>query len=256
MKRSNFAKLACLCNDLFRIALFNPRGLREVCGVALSAAEAVVDPVADVLPIPRVSLEELVAEETEPLAVSIRAFPHVEFSISMAEAVGLAVLMHRARAQRVFEFGTHRGVSTSQLAANLPENGEVFTLDLPDADRETQFEIDNIGDMNVSRFPKKADLIPELLRPRIKFIRQDSALFDPAPYTGSMDFIFVDAAHTAKYVANDTAKAWTMLREGGIVAWHDCRPETPDVVQFLRRCPYQVCRITGTTLAFATKAKS
>ena len=75
--------------------------------------------------------------------------------------------------------------------------------------------------------------------------------------TGSgKDFVFVDAAHTAAYVRNDSEKAWAMLRPGGIVAWHDCRPQSPDVVKYLRNCPFAVSRISGTTLAFATKPVS
>lgn len=254
MKQSNLSKLAVLTGRVLRLALTNRRGLREVCGVALSASEGVMDPAADVLPIPQLTIEKLLAEEREPMALGLRAFPQVRFSISVLEAVGLAALMHRARAQRVFEFGTHRGVSTSQLAANLPAEGRLFTLDLPADDRRTQFEIESLpGDLEVSKFPTKGDLIPADLRGRVQLLTGDSAKFDPSPYAGSIDFVFVDAAHTAEYVANDSEKAWTMLRPGGIVAWHDCRPLTPPVVQYLRACRFQPRRLAGTTLAFATK---
>lgn len=253
MNGSTISKTALLLGRVVRLAMVNRRGLREVCGVALSTAEGVVDPQVDILPIPSRTIEDLLAEERDPLSISIHLFPQERFSISQAEAIGLAVLMHKAGARRVFEFGTHRGVSTTQLASNLKDDGEVFTLDLPRNDRRTQLGIDNEGDMEVSQFPIKADLIPAALRPRIHFLEQDSALFDPSPYRASMDFIFVDAAHTAKYVANDSEKAWVMLREGGIVAWHDCRPQTPDVVRYLRACSYHPMRIAGTTLAFAVK---
>jgi len=251
---TNIRKIFRLIGRLARLAIVNRRGLREVLGVALGTSESVIDPEVDVLPIPARSLEELIAEEKEPLPISIRAYPQERFSITLAEAIGLALLMRRARARRVFEFGTHRGVSTTQLALNLPEDGIVHTLDLPDENRSTEFGIDNPGDMEVSKFPVKADLIPISLREKIRFIRQDSALFDPAPYAGSIDFIFIDAAHTADYVANDSEKAWKMLRPGGIMAWHDCRPLTPDVVKYLRNCRFNPTRIPGTTLAFASKA--
>ena len=256
MKQSNFSKLMVLTGRLLRLATFNRPGLREVCGVALSTSEGVMDPETDVLSIPCRSLEALVAERSEPVNLAIRAFPQESYSISLLEAMGLAVLMRRCQARRVFEFGTHRGVSTSQLAANLPTDGMVFTLDLPDENRTTHFGIESLpGDLAVSKILTKGDLIPQELRGKVQRLSGDSALFDPAPYAGTIDFVFVDAAHTTEYVANDTEKAWTMLRPGGIVAWHDCRPLTPDVVRYLRQCRFQPQRIDGTTLAFATKPK-
>jgi predicted O-methyltransferase YrrM len=86
-------------------------------------------------------------------------------------------------------------------------------------------------------------------------LAQDSAAFDPKPYENSMDFIFIDGAHSYEYVLNDSEKAWAMLRPGGIAAWHDCRPQNPGVVKYLRSCKYNPHRILGTTLAFAVKSR-
>jgi hypothetical protein len=256
MHSSNVTKALQLFRYLVKLPFSNPRGLREVAGVALNTAAGVADSEIDVLPIPIVSLTDLVADEKEPIHIENLVFPQITFSISIIEAVTLALLMHKAKAKRVFEFGTHRGVSTTQLCANLPTTGELFTLDLPDDDRSTQFRIDHVGDAEVSQYPTKADLIPMDMRNRIRFLRQDSALFDPSPFRESIDFVFVDAAHTASYVENDSEKAWTMLRPGGIVAWHDCRPESADVVRYLRACRFGPKRIAGGTLAFATKPDS
>jgi predicted O-methyltransferase YrrM len=99
-------------------------------------------------------------------------------------------------------------------------------------------------------------LVPDDLRKRIEFLRQDSATFDEAPYVGQMDFVFVDGAHNAAYVRNDSEKGWRMLRPGGIMAWHDCRPADPAVVAYLLECPFRPARIFGTTLAFAAKPES
>jgi hypothetical protein len=254
MSSSDFAKAARLATRLVQLPFVNFRGLREVAGVALDTAESVIDPNADVLPIPAVGIEELMAEEKDTLPLHIYGFPQERFSIALIEAVALAVLMRKTRARRVFEFGTHRGVSTTQLAGNLPADGELFTLDLPRNDRRTQLELDNPAEIEVSTFPQKADLIPLPLRKQIRFLEQDSALFDPSPYRDSMDFVFVDAAHTAKYVKNDSEKGWAMLRPGGIIAWHDCRPQSAEVVAYLRQCSYRPRRLIGTTVAFATRS--
>ena len=241
---------------LCKLSFLNPRGLQEVGGMALAATEGVMDPMIDVLPIPAVSLMDLISErEAKVWNVTIRPFPRITFSITLEEAVGLGMLMQKCNASRVFEFGTHRGVSSAQLAANLPEQGQLFTLDLPRSDTHTHFQVDDWAEKEVANYPVKGDLIPEPLRKKVTFLEQDSALFDPKPYAESMDFIFVDAAHTLEYVTNDSEKAWAMLKPGGIVAWHDCRAQSPDVVRYLRSCKFNPQRIHGTTLAFAEKSK-
>jgi hypothetical protein len=256
MNSSDLTKAGRLLGNLAKLPFTNPRGLRAVLGVAGATAESVVDPEADVIPIPVVSIEQLINEHGTPIPLQVHGFPQIAHSISLIEAVGLAVLMKKANAKRVFEFGTHRGVSTSQLASNLPESGEVLTLDLPRSDRRTHYSIDNPGDIEVSQMPEKADLIPENLRSRIRFLEHDSATFDESPYVNQMDFVFVDGAHTAEYVRSDSEKAWKMVRPGGIVAWHDCRPQTPDVVHYLRVSSYQPRRLSGCTIAFAIKPKA
>jgi predicted O-methyltransferase YrrM len=250
---SNLTKAITLLTRLARLSVRNPRGLKEVCGVALSVSEQVLDPRLDVLPIPQVSVEELVAGEPGLLVAHVAAFPQEPFSITLGESVGLAVLMWKARAKRVFEFGTYRGVSTTQLLLNLPEGGSVFTLDLPEDDPRTQFTLPTADEVKIANFKGKGDMIPAALRSKATLLHQDSAAFDPQPYAGTMDFVFVDGAHNMEYVVNDSEKGWRMLRGGGIMAWHDCRSNTPDVIRFLRRCPFEPKRITGTTLAFARK---
>jgi predicted O-methyltransferase YrrM len=256
MKSSNLSKAGTLAARLGKLMLVNPRGLREVSGVALWLSGEYVDPEIDVLPIPVVTLDELVASAQGTLSLNVLAFPQERFSITLQEAMGLAVLMALCGAKRAFEFGTHRGVSTSQLARNVPDDGGMVTLDLPREDKKRQFTVDDAAEIEVAAYPNKGDLIPDALRKKVTFLAQDSARFDPKPYAGSMDFVFVDAAHTPEYVRNDSEKAWEMLRPEGIVAWHDCRPQSPDVVRYLRACPFPVRRIHGTTLAFAVKPKT
>ncbi len=235
----------------------NPRGLHEICGIALAGTEGLMDLEIDALPIRRIYLIDLVGEhEGRVWNVAVCPFPKVTFSILVEEALGLGMLMKKCQATRAFEFGTHRGVSSTQLAANLPEQGQLFTLDLPRSNTHTHFTVENAAEKEVANYPVKGDLIPEELRKKVTLSGAGfEQLFDPTPYAESMDFIFVDAAHTIEYVVNDSEKAWAMLKPGGIVAWHDCRAQSPDVVKYLRSCKYRPLRIHGTTLAFAEKPK-
>jgi predicted O-methyltransferase YrrM len=255
MKTEKLSKLALLFGRLCKLPFVNPRGLQEVCGIALAVTDGLMDSEIDVLPIPSVSLMDLMDKNDKAWNVAIRPFPRITFSVTLEEAVGLGMLMQKCKASRAFEFGTHRGVSSTQLAANLPEQGQLFTLDLPRSGTDHHFKVDNLAEKEVANFPVKGDLIPEELRKKVTFLEQDSALFDPGPYAESMDFVFVDAAHTMEYVVNDSEKAWAMLKPGGILAWHDCRAQSPDVVKYLRSCKYNPRRVGGTTLAFAEKPK-
>jgi hypothetical protein len=120
MKKNNLTKFAVLLWRLGKLLFVNPRGLKEVCGVALGVTEGVMDADIDVLPIPSINTIDLV-EDTEGQAwnIIIRPFPRITFSIILEEATGLGFLMQKCRAKRAFEFGTHRGVSSTQLAANF-----------------------------------------------------------------------------------------------------------------------------------------
>lgn len=246
------AKFFTLLGRLAVIAARNPRGLRHLLGNALAQSEQLVEESVDVTALPEVSIDDLAAEQQDLIA-TIWAVPSVSRSVTLNEAIALAVLVRKIKARRIFEFGTYRGVSTTQLAFNLPEDGRVFTLDLPVSNLTTQFALDTKGEVEVVVDDRKGDLIPAHLKSKITFIAEDSATFDPTPYAESMDMVFVDAAHTPEYIRNDSEKGWRMLRPGGIMAWHDCRFNSPSVIKFLRQCSYQPRRIVGGTVAFAVK---
>ena len=50
----------------------------------------------------------------------------------------------------------------------------------------------------------------------------DSARFDFSPYSGKVDIVIVDGAHTCEYAVNDSEIARRLLgRNPGIILWHD-----------------------------------
>jgi len=238
---------------LLKIAAVNPTRLRIVLGTALSATDAVIDPACDLSRLAQVTVNDLLPPEGPPLRVNLALFPKTHASVSVLEFTCLALLLAKARAKNVFEFGTYKGVSVTQLALNLPEASRILTLDLPDEHHSTQFKISDPEDAEIAAESGKGSLVPVDLRDRIDFLRQDSATFDESPWASRMDFVFVDGAHNSEYVRNDSEKGWRMLRSGGVIAWHDCRPQDPAVVRYLLTCGFQPQHISGTTLAFATK---
>jgi predicted O-methyltransferase YrrM len=249
---SLLGKSVGLARRIVQISVRRPADLRHLFGTTAAAAEEIADSEADVRPLPAVEIAAL-TEETDA-RVTAHVFANVPASISLPEACALGLLLRRLKAKRVFEFGTYKGVSTTQLALNLEPNGEVFTLDLPDeAEPRYELTIDKPLERQIAAERGKGSLIPADLRSAITFLRQDSAQFDPAPYAGTIDLVFVDGAHSAEYVRNDSEKGWLMLRKGGMLVWHDCVPSHRDVVRYVRGCGWDAQRILGTALAFATK---
>ena len=247
------SKLALLLVRLGRIALTNPQRLSHVLGSTLVVSEEVVDKSLDIRRLPEVQAEDLLPDTAGPTHATLALFPKSNASVSVLEFVSLIMLLKRTAAQKIFEFGTYKGVSVTQLVLNAAPQGQVYTLDLPDQATEATYETMHAKDAVIAREAGKASLVPSDLRKQITFLRQDSALFLETPYLEQMDFVFVDGAHNFDYVRNDSEKGWRMLRPGGIIAWHDCVVYDPDVVRYLLQCPYRPTRIAGTSLAFALK---
>jgi hypothetical protein len=245
-------RLSC---NLLKVVLFNPSRLSHVLGTALAASEEVAEPPLDLLRLKTVTVEDLLPEKGDA-RIQIALFPKTNASVSLLEMMGLILLMKRIEASNVFEFGTYKGVSVTQMALNAAGNGRVLTLDLPDAQFDTRFGRLDAEDAELVNEKGRGILVPPEIRPSITFLKEDSATFDERPYWEEMDFVFVDGAHNREYVKNDSEKGWRMLRKGGIIAWHDCRPLDPAVVAYLLKSEFRPCRIAGTSLAFAKKPDS
>lgn len=246
-------KLVLLVVRLLRIAVTNPSRLSHVLGNALSSTREVMDRRYDLLRLRREPIEALLPPEGESWRLTLAMLPRSNASISTLEFICLLLLMKRARANCVFEFGTYKGVSISQLALNLPAGAKIYTLDLPEGQTTTDLPISIAKDVSIAFEGGKGGLVPEDVRGRITFLRQDSARFDPSPYEGQVDFVFVDGAHNREYVRNDSEKGWRMLRRGGIIAWHDCAPNDPEVIEFLVHSSYAPILVLGTSVAYAIK---
>lgn len=235
---------------LLTIGLRRPSDLRHIFGVANAVAENIEDPEADVRDFAETNLEEIAPGSR----FTFQIFHGAQASITLTEAAALAALMARAQARRVFEFGTYKGVSTTQLALNLPPGGKLFTLDLPPNQVIGTLRTEKPAERSIAADPEKGTLIPQELLSRITFLKADSSTFDVSPYLESMDLVFVDGAHSYEYVANDTAKGLSMLRRGGVIAWHDCAPNHRDVVRFLKQSGLAIQIVRGTALAFAYRS--
>lgn len=243
-------KIGTFARRLAQIAAHDPKDLQHIFGMANYAAGEILDPEADVRPVEAVDVLTLT---TQSARWKLQTFPGIGASISPLECAALASLCHSVNAKRVFEFGTYMGVSTTQLALNIPDDGQVFTLDLPEDHPAYSLPIPKMEEQQIASEKNKGILVPEDIRGKVSFLRSDSATFDETPYLESIDLVFVDGAHSYEYVKNDSEKGLRMLRKGGVVAWHDFVPNHRDVVRYVRNCGLNVKRVSGTALAFAYK---
>lgn len=173
------------------------------------------------------------------------------------EAWVLGVLARRARF--IFEFGTGTGRSTYLMARNSPDDARVVTITLP-PDQLAAYSAAP-GDsrrgrkdaLGVSRFADEFLYTGSAVEHKIEQLFGDTKRFDPAPYRGACDLIFIDGSHAYSYVMNDTRKALEMVAPGGTILWHDYRGrggKTWDVFRALNELRHELPlqRLAGTSI--------
>ena len=154
--------------------------------------------------------------------------------LTQVDMLYVCAMARHLDARYIFEFGTYLGRTTYHLALGQHVK-RLFTLDLDPADTHAAdlklgravravHERDLQG--HFFRGQKRAGLITQL--------HGDSRTFDYSPYLKRMEFVFIDGGHSYEMVANDTEKAFSMLKSGGVVVWHDFAPKGRDVVEFAR----------------------
>lgn len=158
--------------------------------------------------------------------------------VPLPELLTLAAICRHTRPQFVFEIGTYTGSSTLVMAINIPDNTEIFTLDLEPSEtvgsayRDTKYTA------------------------RIHQLYGNSITFDYSDYLGKMDFVLVDADHSYECVKADSEKAFALLKPGGVIVWDDyrwldCHAECVGVTRFLNELQTErkVFSILGTRFA-------
>jgi len=237
------SKVMSFIGRLAKISRRNPADLIHVMGMANAAALRIENPDSDVRIFPAIDYTSILGDS---FRLTVQTFPGIGASVTLTEAAALAAMIKWSNAKAVFEFGTYKGVSTTQIALNLPDDGMVYTLDLP-ADHPVAIEYSKLESSSMKI------VVPDDLSHKVKYLKADSAEFDTTPFRGKMDLVFVDGYHSFEYVKNDTEKGLEMLRPGGIIAWHDCEPGRPEVVRYLKSFTPLPKLVDSTFLAFAVK---
>lgn len=169
-----------------------------------------------------------------------------EMVMPLAEALTIGAICQWLKPRRTFEIGTYRGATALAIAMNSPDDGVVFTLDLPPA-RKDHGQADNeIG--SAYRGTAAGNKITQLYG--------DSTTFDFQPYERSMDLVLVDGNHDERFVNVDSANALRMIKPTGVIIWDDYLwdrkyPECAGVTRSLDRLSeeHDIANIAGTRLA-------
>jgi predicted O-methyltransferase YrrM len=131
------------------------------------------------------------------------------------ELYTLAVITKVISPQRALEIGTFDGRSTLAIAMN--SEGSVYTLNLP----PTEDPHGSVDAQLSTKVTSGARFLEHSACDRIEQLWGDSRDFDFAPYRG-VQLIFIDGAHDAPTVHQDTATALKLIdRDNGAIVWHD-----------------------------------
>jgi hypothetical protein len=145
--------------------------------------------------------------------------------VTLLETFAIIAALRIVAANRVFEFGTFFGSTTLNLALNIPNEGEVLTLDLgedgaADAEQDpadVQFTRAHLGTRN------NLDFMGSAVEGKITMLTGDSTKFDFTPWADSVDLTFIDGGHDLGTVRSDSENALRMARTDrpSSILWHD-----------------------------------
>lgn len=166
------------------------------------------------------------------------------------DMAALCAVIKAIDARQIFEIGTNLGLTTYQMAVNSSEFTQITTMDLPE-DELAEHNRDGASNLcNDRRVRIGMHFLDTPYARRISLIRDSSLRYDFAPLSGSFDVVFIDGNHSVTGCASDTRNAFSMVRPGGAILWHDV-DTFPGVRMVLNRLQgdYPVKKIFGTNLA-------
>jgi hypothetical protein len=190
----------------------------------------------------------------QPGHVVVELHPFTDGNPTPVELFCLGALVRASGARAIFEIGTFDGTTTLQLALNSPDDAVVWTLDLPaDAMDQTHFPVLPEDKPYIDKPTTGARFTGTRAAGKIHQLFGDSATFSYEPYLGRMDLVFIDGSHSLAYVRSDSARAFSLVRPGGWIVWHDYGV-WPDVTTGLQELASQfpLVNLAGTTLVIGS----
>jgi predicted O-methyltransferase YrrM len=168
------------------------------------------------------------------------------YNLSWNELVVISQIVSSLAPHCLFEFGTFNGRTTLHLALNSPEDASIYTLDIKEGAFDFGADTPFFRRISVGECFKGTPV-----EGKITMIVGDSHTFDFARWSKSVDFIFIDGDHSFDGVMCDSQAAFSMIRHGGVIVWHDYLA-IDDVTRAIAQLSqnYCLCRISGTSLVY------
>lgn len=165
--------------------------------------------------IQRINLYELFPEikATHPQLYFESFCPLAYQNVSEQEIFLICTLVKFFNCKNILEIGTFNGLTTLQLALNTDNDAKLFTVDLPDSEIQKTRTWHSFITGEFFKNHRVSHKITQLIG--------NSAEMDFSPYYDSMDFAFIDGAHTYDYVKSDTQNVLKCMKNGSIIVWHD-----------------------------------
>jgi len=163
---------------------------------------------------------------------------HTHDTIHLLETYFLVSLIKDVNAKTVFEIGTYKGATTSNIAYNLMKDAKIYTLDLLPFLDFTPGELFK-NDTNISN--------------AIVQLYGNSTQFDFKPYYEKVDVMFIDGNHRYDYVISDSENALQCVRQNGYIVWDDFSQIYPGTMKAVSdiciKYDLQLIHIYGTKFA-------
>lgn len=201
--------------------------------------------------LPWTRIDSLIPETlTDGQSLALKAIHTTDHNCSFHELSTLAVIAKWVAPAKALEIGTFDGRSALAIAANMPEDGRLWTMNLP----PTHADGTANGASYDERLATKVESgyrfksMPEAKR--ITQIFGDSTKYD---YTGMgpFQYIFIDGGHGEGIVRQDTTNALNLVDRGkGVILWHDATRYgvRPALARF-RKSGLPISLILGTSIA-------
>jgi predicted O-methyltransferase YrrM len=194
----------------------------------------------------------------EAVRITLDHIPSTVIETRLEQLACLALATKFMEPHAIFEIGTFRGRTALNFALNAPEDGKVYTMDLPPEGRSEAMRGTNVAD---ARIIEESDTGCEYrgkdVAHKIEQIYADSQSFDFTPFHGRMDMVYVDGAHHYEAVRSDTRNALAMVRPGGLVLWDEFANygDYNDVTRAILDCipASEVVQVENTQLAIYRK---
>ena len=185
-----------------------------------------------------------------PTTIPLPVLERHAWNVKLDEKILIGLIAHLLDPKLVFEIGTFDGGTTLHLAQSTGMDCRIFTLDLP----EKEFDLtQDPGGMSGSRVGHKFQNTD--VSGKITQLRGNSTTYDYSPYIGTVDLVFVDAAHDYIHGYPDSKNALQLVKPGGYVLWHDCTPYWSELVHAICDATegYKLMRLSGTSVAVIQK---